>query len=49
MQFTREAKEVIPEVQVTVVALEGVDMDKCRAIAEDLGVPLRIRKLDVVG
>lgn len=49
MQFTREAKEVIPEVQVTVVTMKGVDIDKCRAIAEDLGVPLRIRKLDVVG
>jgi TatD DNase family protein len=49
LQFTREAKEVIPDVQVTVVALKGVDTDKCRAIAEDLGVPLRIRKLDVVG
>jgi len=26
-----------------------VDIDKCRAIAADLGVPLGIRKLDVVG
>ncbi|MDH4231519.1 MAG: YchF/TatD family DNA exonuclease [Nitrospirota bacterium] len=49
LRFTREAKEFIPQVQVTVVALKGVDMDKCRAIAEDLGVPLKIRKLDVVG
>jgi TatD DNase family protein len=49
IQFARQAKEVIPEVQVTVVTLKGVDIDKCRTIAADLGVPLRIRKLDVVG
>lgn len=49
IQFTRQAREVIPEVQVTVVTMEGVDIDKCRAIAKDLGVPLRIRELDVVG
>jgi hypothetical protein len=29
--------------------MEGVDIDKCRGIAEELGVPIRIRKLDVVG
>jgi hypothetical protein len=34
---------------VSVVALEEVDIDKCKAIAEELGVPLRIRELDVVG
>ncbi|PKL51968.1 MAG: radical SAM protein [Nitrospira bacterium HGW-Nitrospira-1] len=49
IQFTKQAKEVIPEVQVTVIAMEGVDMDKCKAITEELGVPLRIRKLDVTG
>ena len=49
LQFTRQAKEAIPEVVITVVAMEGVDIDKCRVITEELGVPLRIRKLDVVG
>jgi TatD DNase family protein len=49
IEFIRQAKEVIPEVQVTVVTMEGVDIDKCKAIAEELGVPLRIRELDVVG
>ena len=49
IQFTRQSKEVIPEVVITVVTMEGVDIDKCRGIAEELGVPLRIRKLDVVG
>jgi TatD DNase family protein len=49
LQFTKEAKKLISDVQVTVVDMEGVDLVKCRAIAEELGVPLRIRKLDVVG
>jgi len=31
------------------VALKDVDIDGCKAIAEDLGVPLRIREFDVVG
>lgn len=49
LQFTKQAKEVIPEVVISVVTMEGVDIEKCRGIAEELGVPLRIRKLDVVG
>ncbi|MBA4372902.1 MAG: radical SAM protein [Thermodesulfovibrio sp.] len=49
LQFIREAKEVIPEVRVTVVALEGVDIEKCRSIAEKLGVGFTVRTLDVVG
>lgn len=49
LQFTREAKKVIPEVQVTVVTMKDVDLDKCGKIAEELGVPLKVRKLDVVG
>ncbi|MGC2062083.1 MAG: TatD family hydrolase [Thermodesulfovibrionales bacterium] len=49
LQFIREAKEVIPDVRVTVVALEGVDIEKCRSIAEDLGVGFTVRALDVVG
>jgi TatD DNase family protein len=49
LQFTKEARKTIPEVVLSVVTMEGVDLDKCRLIAEELGVPLRIRKLDVVG
>ena len=49
LQFTRQAKKVIPEVVITVVTMKDVDIEKCRVIAEELGVPLRIRKLDVVG
>jgi TatD DNase family protein len=49
LRFIAGAREYIPEVQVTVVDLEGVDTVKCREIANRLGVKLRIRKLDVVG
>jgi TatD DNase family protein len=49
LQFIRQARETIPEVVISVVTMEGVDLEKCREIAEGLGVPLRIRKLDVVG
>lgn len=49
LSFIKEAKQFIPHVQLTVVELEGVDVEKCRKVAEDLGVGFRIRKLDVVG
>ncbi|HTZ18082.1 MAG TPA: TatD family hydrolase [Dissulfurispiraceae bacterium] len=47
--FLREAKTYIPDVQATVVEMEGVDVDRCRRLADELGVKLRVRKLDVVG
>ncbi|MEW6109790.1 MAG: TatD family hydrolase [Nitrospirota bacterium] len=49
IKFIKQAKQVIPDVQITVVELEGVDIGKCRKIAEDLGVRFRIRRLNVVG
>lgn len=49
IDFISEAKKYIPDIQITVVKLEGVDIGKCRKIAEDLGVGFRVRKLDVVG
>lgn len=49
IRFIRQAKEVIPEVAVTVVDLKGVDIEKCRRIAEELGVDFRVRSLNVVG
>jgi len=39
----------ILRVKITVVILEGVDVEKCRKIAEDLGVGFRVRELDIVG
>ena len=49
LDFISEAKKYIPSVQITVVTLEGIDIEKCRNIAEELGVGFRVRKLDVVG
>jgi len=49
IDFIRCAKKSISDVQVTVVTAEGVDVVKCQQIADELGVVLRVRTLDVVG
>jgi len=49
VSFIRSAKDYLPHVQATVVEMEGVDIEKCRKITDELGVTLRVRKLDVVG
>lgn len=49
VNFIREARLCIPDVQATVVAADGVDIDRCRALADELGVKLRVRGLDNVG
>ncbi|MBM4137596.1 MAG: YchF/TatD family DNA exonuclease [Nitrospira sp.] len=49
IEFMREAKEYIPDVQATVVKLDGINIEKCRTITDGLGVKLRIRKLNRVG
>ncbi len=49
VNFIREAKKYIPDVQATVVTAEGVDVEKCKELADSLGVKLRVRRLDVVG
>jgi TatD DNase family protein len=49
IDFIRESKNYIPEVQITVVTAEDVDIEKCGKIAEGLGVRFRVRKIDVVG
>jgi TatD DNase family protein len=49
ISFIREAKKYIPHVQATVVDMDGVDPDACKKITDELGVPLKVRKLDLVG
>lgn len=49
IRFIKQAKKTIPDVQITIVELAGVDVKKCREIAERLGVKLRIRKFNIVG
>ena len=43
LKFAREAVECIPEVILSVVGVSGVDIDKCRKIAEDMGAGFRVR------
>lgn len=49
LEFMREAPKWIPHVQVTIVGLPGVDVEKCRDIAREAGAVLRVREHDVVG
>ncbi len=49
IEFIKEAKKYIPEVKITVVDIPEIDIDKCRAIAEELGVKLLIRRFNIVG
>jgi TatD DNase family protein len=49
IDFIKEAKIYIPEVTVTVVDVEGVDIESCKRIASELGVNFRLRKFNIVG
>ena len=43
LDFIKEAKEYIPAVKVSVVTYPGVDVEKCRKLADELGVKIKIR------
>jgi TatD DNase family protein len=49
ISFISDACNYIPDVQATVIEMEGIDIERCRQITDALGVKLRVRKLDVVG
>lgn len=50
LDFARRAKAFVPSVTLTAIdGLEGVDIEACRKIADELGVEFRRRELDVVG
>lgn len=49
IEFIKDAKKFIPNVQVTVVNVDDVDIEKCRDIANLLNVKFKIRHLDKVG
>ncbi len=49
LEFIKEAKKFVPDVRITVVKIPEVNMDKCRAIAQDLGVQMRVREFNEVG
>ena len=46
LEFTRKCKSHIPRVIVTVVDIPGIDIAKCKRLAEELGVEFRLRSLD---
>ncbi len=49
LDFIKEAKKYIPRVIVTAVEMPGLDMERIKRLAVELGLHLRIRRLDVVG
>ncbi len=48
-EFIAEAARLIPCVTATAVTLPGIDIDRCRKIAEELGVNFRAREYNEVG
>lgn len=50
LEFSKEAPKWISDVTVSAInGLEGVDIEKCKALALTLGVQFKERNLDVVG
>jgi TatD DNase family protein len=49
LSFIRKAGNVIPDVTATVVDIPQIDLEKCRTLAKELGVKLRVRNFNVVG
>lgn len=49
LEFTRQAKKVIPDIRLTVVKIPQINIKKCEALAKELGVPLHVRSFNVVG
>lgn len=49
IEFIKDAKKYIPNVQITVVDLPDVDIKKCEEIAKSIGVKFKVRHLDQVG
>jgi TatD DNase family protein len=48
-EFLKEAKQHIPSVTATAVALPGIDIESCRKVAQDLQVEFRERVYNEVG
>lgn len=49
LEFVRRARETVAEVVVSVVTVPGLDLEACRKVAQELGVPLRLREYNEVG
>jgi TatD family-associated radical SAM protein len=46
IQFAKSCVGIIPDITLSVVDWPEVDIERCRAIARDLGVKFRVRKHD---
>ena len=44
LEFTRNCRGRIPEVTLSIVEIPRVEIEACRSIADQIGVPLRIRE-----
>ncbi|HBT20596.1 MAG TPA: radical SAM protein [Peptococcaceae bacterium] len=44
LEFINESKKYIPKVKVTVVDIPQIDVEKCRRIAETMGVDFEVRE-----
>jgi TatD DNase family protein len=49
IEFVREAREHVPEVEITALDLPDVDIQKARRLAEELGTKFRLRHYNEVG
>jgi len=49
LAFTRQARDFIPEVTLSVVDVPGLDVEACRQIARELGVKFRVRGYNDLG
>ena len=49
IQFIKDASNVVPNVKVSIVDMSDIDVEKCKKIAEELGVEFRVRKYNALG
>jgi TatD DNase family protein len=49
IEFIKESKKFIPHVNITVVDIPEIDIERCKRLADELGVKLKIRRFNVVG
>ncbi|MGR3309308.1 MAG: TatD family hydrolase [Candidatus Brocadiales bacterium] len=49
ISFIKEAKQTIPDVVVSIVGYPGVNVERCKQLADELGVNFRLRRYDEVG
>jgi TatD DNase family protein len=49
LEFIKESTKYVPDVKLTVVKIPEIDVDKCKALAKELGIELRVRSFNVVG